>query len=127
MEFSAKLKNLCAEKHVSPAKLASALSITQETVNGWFDGTKMPTLEELMSIASALEASIDFLLSNEHAKLQKVLFGSPASIYAYGRVTQRGVVDLLNQDYLPHGWKVVNSQFFTSSTGEDQMFVVIEK
>ena len=33
----------------------------------------------------------------------------------------------LNEDYLPNGWKVIQTQLFVNAEGEDDIFVVIEK
>ena len=127
MDFASNLKSICLEKRFSAEKLAAALNVTEKTVEAWSDGTLIPTLEELLCIASTLKTSVDHLIAGNGANGQKIVFGAPASLHAYGRVTQRGVVDILNQDYLPHGWRVVSTQLFVNAAGEDQMLVVIEK
>ena len=127
MEFAEKIKELCTKRRISTAQLAAILEVTEESVEAWDSGRRMPSLKILPKIALALDTSVDYLISSEQAQIQKVLFGAPNSHSAYGRVTQKGVIDQLNEDYLPYGWHVTSTQLFANGTGEDQIFVVIEK
>ena len=127
MDFANNLRKSRQQKNVSIAEFAAALAVSEETVTHWENGIALPPSQMLPKIATLLDASIDALFAVKSEAQQKVLYGAPTSLSAYGRITQKGVIDMLNQDYLPYGWRVVNTQFFTTAAGDDQIFVVIEK
>ncbi len=126
-QISERIRSARMSRHISLEAIASALSTDPETVKGWEDGNALPQIAQLPALASALDLSVDVLLKGENAKVQKVLIGTPYSTHAYGRVTKSGIIDTLNQEYLPNGWRVVQTQLFVSSEGEDNVLVVIER
>lgn len=127
MQFGKRLRDARKAKSFSTAGLASALSVDTTVIKGWESGTELPQVDQLLELATLLGVSVDFLLKGKREKQQKVLIGSQISAAAYGRVVKKGIIDTLNDDYLPNGWKVVQTQLFVSGEGEDQIFVVIEK
>ena len=126
-QISERIRSTRMSKHLSVEAIASALSTNPETVQSWENGNALPAIEQLPALASALDLSVDVLLKGENAKVQKVLIGTPYSTHAYGRITKSGIIDTLNSDYLPNGWRVVDTKFFVTSEGEDTVLVVIER
>lgn len=126
-QFAKRLQKIRNEKHFSVDNLAAALSVNPTTVESWENGTALPDVMQLAGLSSVLNVSADFLLKGKKEKMQKVLIGTQNSNVAYGRIVKRGVIDQLNEDYLPNGWKVIQTQLFVNAEGEDDIFVVIEK
>ena len=127
LQFSKRLRDIRKAKSFSTAGLASALSVDTTVIRSWENGTNLPDIEQLLELSTLLGVSVDFLLKGKREKQQKVLIGAQNSTFAYGRITKNGIVDELNQDYLPNGWKVIQTQLFVNAEGEDNIFVVIEK
>lgn len=126
-QFAKRLRDIRNEKHFSIDSLAAALSVESTTVESWENGTALPDITQLAKLSSTLNVSADFLLNGKKEKVQKVLIGAQNSNVAYGRVVKSGVIDQLNEEYLPNGWKVIQTQLFVNAEGEDDIFVVIEK
>ena len=62
MLFAETLKKLRTERGLSQQKLAEQMYVTRSTVARWENGTRVPDLPTLMSIAKALGVRLDELL-----------------------------------------------------------------
>ena len=67
MTFAEKLKSLRKQASMSQEQLAEKLGVSRQAVTKWETDTGIPDLENIKSISSLFDISIDELLSNEKA------------------------------------------------------------
>lgn len=71
MTFAEKLKSLRKQASMSQEQLAEKLGVSRQAVTKWETGTGIPDIENIKSISSLFDISIDELLSNENASQKK--------------------------------------------------------
>ena len=59
-----KLLELRTEKGISQRETAKLMQISQGTYNNWENGKTQPSIEQLISLASLFEVSVDYLVGN---------------------------------------------------------------
>ena len=59
-----KLLELRTEKGISQRETARLMQISQGTYNNWENGKTQPSIEQLISLASLFEVSVDYLIGN---------------------------------------------------------------
>lgn len=62
--FIAKLEQLCERHKVSRKDLAEAANVSKSTVNNWFTGRALPTIDTGTAIAERLGVSLDYLAND---------------------------------------------------------------
>ena len=67
MTFAEKLKSLRKQASMSQEQSAEKLGVSRQAVTKWETDTGIPDLENIKSISSLFDISIDELLSNEKA------------------------------------------------------------
>ena len=65
MTFAEKLKSIRKQAGFSQEKLAEKLGVSRQAITKWETDTGIPDIENLMSISTLFDISIDELLSNE--------------------------------------------------------------
>ena len=60
-----RVRELRIEKGFSQQELGSAIGVTKVSMCGYENGTRIPSLENLVKIAEALETTTDYLLGRE--------------------------------------------------------------
>ena len=63
--FSARIKELRLDKHLSQADLAKAMSVNQRTISNWEKSVRQPDFETLAMLAEFFQVSTDYLLGLE--------------------------------------------------------------
>ena len=93
MTFAEKLKSLRKQASMSQEQLAEKLGVSRQAVTKWETDTGIPDIENIKSISSLFDISIDELLSNENASQKKsdYLFESVTE-YADTKVRKSGSV-----------------------------------
>lgn len=71
MTFAEKLKSLRKQASMSQEQLAEKLGVSRQAVTKWETDTGIPDIENIKSISSLFDISIDELLSNENASQKK--------------------------------------------------------
>ena len=71
MTFAEKLKFLRKQASMSQEQLAEKLGVSRQAVTKWETDTGIPDIENIKSISSLFDISIDELLSNENASQKK--------------------------------------------------------
>lgn len=66
MTFSARLKDLIKDNHISKYKLSKILNCSKQTVCNWCDGITEPNLNYIRQIAIYFNISSDYLLGLEN-------------------------------------------------------------
>ena len=69
MKFKDKLKQYRIENHLSQEELASKLFISRTLISKWENGVIYPSYSNMEKLSQIMNVSIDYLLSNEEAKL----------------------------------------------------------
>jgi transcriptional regulator with XRE-family HTH domain len=69
LKFKDKLKQYRIENHLSQEELASKLFISRTLISKWENGVIYPSYSNMEKLAQIMNVSIDYLLSNEEAKL----------------------------------------------------------
>jgi len=67
-EFKCKLRDILQEKDISTKLFSEMTGFHPEDVDLYLFGNKIPSLEELIKIAGALDVSADYLLNISHRK-----------------------------------------------------------
>ena len=62
---SKRLKELRLEKQLSQSKLAKILICSQTIISQWENGTRTPTIYEIVAIADYFGVTTDYLLGRE--------------------------------------------------------------
>lgn len=62
--FHVRLKELRESRHLTQKDLAQKINLTQSTIAYYENGKKLPTTDNLLSIAKFFNVSADFLLGN---------------------------------------------------------------
>lgn len=83
---------LCANKKVSPSRVAEEIGLTRTTANGWKKGKK-PSDVSLRKIADYFGVTVDYLLGNEEQEK------TPAPLTEQERLDEK-VLGLLHQHSL---------------------------
>lgn len=65
MDISKKLKDLRESKEISVADLASKLSREETLINGWEDGSVVPSASDLIDLSKAYGMTMDEMLYND--------------------------------------------------------------
>ncbi len=65
MSFGEKLKSIRKEKGYSQETLAEKLDVSRQTITKWETGVAFPEMSKVLSLARELNASLDFLFSEE--------------------------------------------------------------
>ena len=60
-----RLKELRIKKGLSQQKLGDLIGVTKVSICGYENGTRIPTIENLIKLSDALEITIDYLLGRE--------------------------------------------------------------
>lgn len=60
-----RLKELRIQKGLSQQDLGDAIGVTKVSICGYENGTRLPNLEKLVSLAEELETTTDYLLGRE--------------------------------------------------------------
>lgn len=60
-----RLKELRNQKGLSQQDLGDAIGVTKVSICGYENGTRLPNLEKLVSLAEELETTTDYLLGRE--------------------------------------------------------------
>ena len=60
-----RLKDLRLEKGLSQQELGNMVDVTKVSICGYENGTRMPTVENLIRLADALETTTDYILGKE--------------------------------------------------------------
>lgn len=99
MDFATRLKELRQSRHMTQAKLASALHYGNSAIANYESGRNTPRMYDLIRIADFFHVSIDYMVGREQRELtleqKKLLYG-----YACANDKQRKLlVDMVN-DYL---------------------------
>ena len=71
MTFAEKLKSLRKQASMSQEQLAEKLGVSRQAITKWETDTGIPDIENIKSISSLFDISIDELLSNENASQKK--------------------------------------------------------
>ena len=61
-KFSERLSFCMKLRNLSGAELSSLSGVTAATISRYLNGLRMPAIDKLILIASALDVSVDFLL-----------------------------------------------------------------
>lgn len=69
MTFSEKLKSMRKQSGMSQEKLAEKIGVSRQAITKWENNSGIPDIENLLSISSLFNVSVDELLSNE--KIEK--------------------------------------------------------
>ena len=59
-----RLFELRTEKELSQRDIAKVFNVSQGTYNNWENGKTQPSIEQLISLASLFEVSVDYLIGN---------------------------------------------------------------
>lgn len=65
VEFSQRLKQLRAEKHLTQAQVAQRIGVTASMVSSYETDIRLPSYEVLVKIANVFGVTIDYLLCQE--------------------------------------------------------------
>ena len=60
-----RLKELRIKKGLSQQKLGDLIGVTKVSICGYENGTRIPTIENLIKLSDTLEITIDYLLGRE--------------------------------------------------------------
>ncbi|MBQ8746294.1 MAG: helix-turn-helix transcriptional regulator [Clostridia bacterium] len=126
-DFGSRIASLRNEKKLTQTELAEKLNVSTQAVSKWETGAGFPDVQTIPGIARILETTTDYLFGcvkkQQKVMVFNVLEGDGVST---GRNYRRKYEAELNDNYLLHGWKVVQSHL--SSTEEmTYMMVVIER
>ncbi len=72
--FSKNLKFLREEKGLSQNKLAEKIGVNQTTIARWEDDNRVPTIDNAIDVASALNIPLEILLGKDLTKEKKSYF-----------------------------------------------------
>lgn len=64
--FSERLKELRIEKQIGQVELANAINVSKGIISLWENGLREPKLNNLISLASFFNVSIDYLVGLEN-------------------------------------------------------------
>lgn len=67
--FSANLRNILDKKGLSQRKLATKLSVRQQTVNHWCQAISLPSITNILEIANVLEINVDYLIKSNSTEI----------------------------------------------------------
>lgn len=65
MKLSQTLDKLMTERKISAYKISKETGISDRLIGYWRNGEKMPSAENLLSIANYFSISVDYLLTGE--------------------------------------------------------------
>ena len=71
MTFAEKLKELRKQKGISQEQLAEKIFVSRQAITKWENGNGLPDIENLISISSLFNESLDSLLSEEKSLISK--------------------------------------------------------
>jgi len=71
MTFAEKLKELRKQKGISQEQLAEKIFVSRQAITKWENGNGLPDIENLISISSLFNESLDSLLSEEKSLITK--------------------------------------------------------
>lgn len=96
--FSRRLVQTCYDSGSSQARLAEATGIDPGILSRYMSGKKVPNLKTIYAIAKYLGVSIDYLVGNDEAVLEKL--GELRDMFVHERGDKaRRVLDLLDEVY----------------------------
>ena len=72
MQFGEKLKQLRKEQHLTQEMLAEKLHVTRTAVSKWETGRGFPAIDSLKAIADLFDTTMDDLISDSDAELQRL-------------------------------------------------------
>lgn len=113
-----RIAKLRAAANLTQAALAEKLGVSDKTVSKWEVGGGYPDITFFPQLADLFGVSCDYLLRGTPRKLQKVV-----ADYPFGSQRGKRNIDNLN-DYLDHGWRVVQSALSVSDDNECIMLVI---
>jgi transcriptional regulator with XRE-family HTH domain len=61
-----RLKELRMKRGFSQQELGTAIGVTKVSICGYENGTRLPTLDNLVKISEVLETTADYLLGREY-------------------------------------------------------------
>ena len=64
-KFAERLKELRMKRGFSQQELGTAIGVTKVSICGYENGTRLPTLDNLVKISEVLETTADYLLGRE--------------------------------------------------------------
>ncbi len=65
MLVGTRLKELRKSKHLSQTALGNKIGVTKISISGYENETRIPSLENIIKLADALETTTDYLLGRE--------------------------------------------------------------
>ena len=71
MIFAEKLKTLRKQKNISQEQLAEIIHVSRQAITKWESGNGIPDIENLITISSLFNESLDSLLSEEKSLISK--------------------------------------------------------
>ncbi len=126
-DFGSRIASLRNEKNLTQAELAEKLNVSTQAVSKWETGAGFPDVQTIPQIAHLLDTTTDYLFGcvkkQQKVMVFNVLEGDGVST---GRNYRKKYEAELNDNYLLHGWKVVQSHFFGDADSV-YMMVVIER
>ena len=66
-----RLKEIRTKKGLSQQKLGDMIGVTKVSICGYENGTRVPTIENLVKLADNLDTTIDYLLGREVAVINE--------------------------------------------------------
>ncbi len=80
--FAARLHEAMIQTGITRAELAQAVDVGYNMVTHWLSGRRLPSLQRMVRIATALDAQMDYLLGVE------VTHGIPTNIHLNARLVE---------------------------------------
>lgn len=69
--FCNNLKKLRLMKNLTLEQLGGSFGVTKQTISRWENGTRLPTLDVVVSLADYFNVSLDYLVGRDFPKTDK--------------------------------------------------------
>lgn len=117
LKIGTRIAKLRSMKNITQLELAEKLGVTDRAVSKWETGGSYPDICLLTKIAEIFNVSLDYLLCGKSVTKQRFFVG-----YVGNKNN-----DIINDNYLSKGWKVVDMKISGDGTGVGICAVLMEK
>lgn len=121
LEFGKRISDLRNEKKLTQLELAEKLNVSTQAVSKWETGVGFPDIQTIPQISHILDTTTDYLLGCT-SKQQKILVFNVQAYVKGSPSNPRICEEVLNNNYLSKGWKIVQSQL---SSQQEQTFIMV--
>lgn len=127
--FSTNLKHIREQKGLSQNKLAEKIGVNQTTIARWEDDNRVPTIDNAIDVAEALDVSLPDLLGKdlrfnnaEVALIDSDIIKIPVFGTIKAGIPIESQNDIIEYVDIPKNWTKGNKKFYGLKISGDSMF-----